>query len=62
MTIRSSSMSKIIVPTIRDILVEWKFIGGGLERMMDHAVISAEQVEWSYTSSDDDQTGCAPKV
>ena len=30
--------------------------------MMDHAVISVEEAEWSCTSSDDDQTGCAPKV
>jgi hypothetical protein len=30
--------------------------------MMDHAVISVEEVDWSCTSSDDDQTGCAPEV
>jgi hypothetical protein len=62
MTIRASSMSKIIVPTTQDIPGEQKFEGGRLGRMMDHAVISAEEVEWSCTSSDDDQTGYAPKV
>jgi hypothetical protein len=62
MTMRVSSMSKIIVPTTQDIPGERKFEGGGLGRMMDHVVISVEEVEWSCTSSDDDQTGCAPEV
>jgi hypothetical protein len=62
MTMRASSMSKIIVPTTQDIPGERKFEGGGLGRMMDHVVISVEEVEWSCTSSDDDQTGCAPEV
>jgi hypothetical protein len=30
--------------------------------MMDHAVVSNEQVNWSCTSSDDDQTGCEPEI
>jgi hypothetical protein len=62
MTMRALCISKIIVPTTQDILGERKFEGGGLGRMMDHAVISAEEVEWLCTSSDDDQTGCAPEV
>jgi hypothetical protein len=37
-----------------------KYLDGGLGRMMDHAVISNEQVNWSCTSSDDDQIGCEP--
>jgi hypothetical protein len=62
MTMRASSISKILVPSTQDIPRERKFEGGGLGRMMDHAVISTEEVEWSCTSSDDDQTGCAPEV
>ena len=62
MTMRASSISKIIVPTTQDIPREWKFEGGELGKMMDHAVISTEEVEWSCTSSDDDQIGCAPKI
>ena len=31
-------------------------------RIMLHAVISNEQVNWSCTSSDDDQTGCKPEI
>jgi hypothetical protein len=30
--------------------------------MMDHAVVSNEQVDWSCTSSDDDQIGCEPEI
>ena len=30
--------------------------------MMDHIVVSIEQVEWLYTSSDDDQARCMPEV
>jgi hypothetical protein len=62
MIMRASSISKIIVPTTQDILGGWKFIGGKLERMMNHAIISTMQVEWSCSSSDDDQTGCVLEV
>jgi hypothetical protein len=62
MTMRASSISKIIVPSTQDIPGERKFESGRLGRMMDHAVISAEEVEWSCTSSDDDQTGYTPEV
>jgi hypothetical protein len=62
MTMRASSISKIVVPTTQDIPGERKFEGGGLGRMMDHTVISTEEVEWSCTSSDDDQTRCAPEA
>jgi hypothetical protein len=30
--------------------------------MMDHVIVRNEQVEWSCTSSDDDQTGCELEV
>jgi hypothetical protein len=40
----------------------WKYLDGGLGRMMDHAVVSNEQVNWSCTSSDDDLTGCEPEI
>jgi hypothetical protein len=30
--------------------------------MMDYAIISTEQVQWSSTSSGDDQTGCVPEI
>jgi hypothetical protein len=30
--------------------------------MMDHAVVSNEQVNWSCTSSDDDQTWCELEI
>jgi hypothetical protein len=43
MTMRASSISKIIVPTTQDIPGKWKFIGGRLGRMMDHVVISTEK-------------------
>jgi hypothetical protein len=59
---RASSTTKIIIPTSPDIPRERKFLDGGLERMMDHAIVSNEQVEWSCTSSDYDQTGCEPEV
>jgi hypothetical protein len=62
MTMRASSISKIVVPTTQDIPGERKFEGGGLGKMMHHAIISAEEVEWSCTSSDDDQIGYAPEV
>jgi hypothetical protein len=58
MTMRVSSTSKIIIPTLPDIPRERKFINKELERMMDHVVITTEVVEWSATSSDDDQTRC----
>jgi hypothetical protein len=58
MTMRASSTTKIIISTSPNIPRERKFLDGGLERMMDHAVVSKEQMEWSCTSSDDDQTGC----
>jgi hypothetical protein len=62
MTMKASSTSKIIIPTTHDILGEEKFIDGGLERMMDPAVMSTKHVECSCTSSDDDQTWCVPEV
>jgi hypothetical protein len=39
-----------------------KSLDGGLGRMMDHAVVSNEEVNWSCTSSDDDQTGCESEI
>jgi hypothetical protein len=45
MTMRASSTSKIIIPTTFDIPRKWNFIDGGLGKMMDHIVISIEQVE-----------------
>jgi hypothetical protein len=30
--------------------------------MMDHVVVSNEQVNWLCTSSDDNQTGCEPEI
>jgi hypothetical protein len=39
-----------------------KYLDGGLGRMMDHTVVSNEQVNWSCTLSDDDQTGCEPEI
>jgi hypothetical protein len=62
MTMRSSSTTKMIIPTSPDIPRVRKYLDGGLGRMMDHAVVSTEQVNWSCTSSDDDQTGCEPKI
>jgi hypothetical protein len=62
MTMRASSTSKIIIPMTLDIPCKQKFIDGGLGRMMDHAVIRIEHVEWSSTLSVDDQTGCVPEV
>jgi hypothetical protein len=58
----STINNKIIIPTSLDILQERKFLDGGLERMMDHAIVSNEQVDWSCTSSGDDQTRCESKV
>jgi hypothetical protein len=62
MTMRLSSTSKIIIPTSPDIPRVRKYLDRGLGRMMDHAVISNEQVNWSCTSSDDDQTRCEPEI
>jgi hypothetical protein len=62
MTMRLSSTTKLIIPTSPDIPRVRKYLDGGLGRLMDHAVVSNEQVNWSYTSSDDDQTGCEPKI
>jgi hypothetical protein len=59
---RASSTSKIIIPTTRNEPRKQKFIDGGLGKMMDYAIISTEQVQWSSTSSGDDQTGCVPEI
>jgi hypothetical protein len=42
MTMRSSSTTKIIIPTSPDIPRVWKYLDGGLGRMMNHAVVSNE--------------------
>jgi hypothetical protein len=62
MTMRSSSTTKMIIPMSPDIPRVQKYLDGGLGKMMDHAVVSNEQVNWSCTSSDDDQTGCEPEI
>jgi hypothetical protein len=62
MTMRSSSTTKMIIPTSPDIPRVRKYLDGELGRMMDHAVVSTEQVNWSCTSSDDDQTGYEPEI
>jgi hypothetical protein len=62
MTMRSSSTTKMIIPMSPDIPRVRKYLDGGLRRMMDHAVISDEQVNWSCTSSDDVLTGCEPEI
>jgi hypothetical protein len=62
MTMRSSSITKMIIPMSPDIPRVWKYLDGRLGRMMDHAVISNEQVNWSCTSSNDDLTGCEPEI
>jgi hypothetical protein len=62
MTMRLSSTTKIIIPTSLDIPRVRKYLDGGLGRMMNHAVVSNEQVNWSCTSSDDDQTECEPEI
>jgi hypothetical protein len=62
MTMRSSTTTKMIIPMSPDIPRVRKYLDGRLERMMDHAVVSNEQVNWSCTSSDDDQTGCEPEI
>jgi hypothetical protein len=62
MTMRSSSTTKMMIPMSPDIPQVQKYLDGGLGRMMDHAAVSNEQVNWSYTLSDDDQTGCEPEI
>jgi hypothetical protein len=62
MIMRRSSKFKFIVSSMPNIPREQKFIDGGLGRMMDHVIVRNEQVEWSCTSSDDDQTGCELEV
>jgi hypothetical protein len=62
MIMRASSTTKIIIPTSPDIPQVRKVLHGGLGRMMDHAVVSNEQVDWSCTSSDDDQTWCKSEI
>jgi hypothetical protein len=56
MTMRISSTTKIIISSTPDIPCERIFMDKGLKKMMDHEVIPSENVEWSSTSSDDDQT------
>jgi hypothetical protein len=62
MTMRSSSTTKMIIPIFLDIPRVQKYLDGGLGRMMDHAIVSNEEVNWSCTSSDDDQTGREPEI
>ena len=62
MTMRSSSTTKMIISMSPNIPQVWKYLDGRLEKIMDHAIVSDDQVNWSYTSSDDDQTGCEPKI
>jgi hypothetical protein len=62
MTMKASFTSKITISTTLDIYGERKFIDEGLRKMMDHAIIRTKQVEWSCTSSDDDQIGYVPEV
>jgi hypothetical protein len=59
---KASSTTKIIIPTSPDIPRVQKYLDGGLGKMMDHAVVSNEQVDWSCISSDDDQIGCEPEI
>ena len=42
MTMRSSSTTKMIISTSPDIAQVRKYLDGGLERMMDHAIVSDE--------------------
>jgi hypothetical protein len=62
MTMRSSSTTKMIIPVSLDIPRVRKYLDGGLGRMMDHAVVSNEEVNWSCTSSNDDQTGYESEI
>jgi hypothetical protein len=62
MTMRSSSTTKMIIPTSPDIPQVRKYLEGGLGRMMDPAIVSDEEVNWSETSSDDDQTRCESEI
>jgi hypothetical protein len=62
MTMRVSSTTKIIISMSPDIPRVPKFLDGRLGKMMDHAVVSNEQVDRSCTSSDDDQIGCEPEI
>jgi hypothetical protein len=62
MTMGSSSTTKMIIPMSPAIPWVRKYLDGGLGRMMDHTVVSNEQVNWSCTLSDDDQTGCEPEI
>ena len=55
MTMKISSTTKIIISNTPDIPCEQIFMDKGLKKMMDHEVIPSEHVEWSSTSSDDDQ-------
>jgi hypothetical protein len=62
MIMRAPFTSKIIISTTPNIPRERKSIYRGLGRMMDHVVVSTEQVEWSCSPSNDDQTGCVSKA
>jgi hypothetical protein len=62
MTMRLSSTTQMIIPVSLDIPQVQKYLDGGLGRMMDHAVVSNEEVNWSCTSSDDEKTGCEPEI
>jgi hypothetical protein len=57
MIMRRSSKFKFIVSSMPNIPREQKFIDGGLGRMMDHAFITHEEVEWLATLIDDDRMG-----
>jgi hypothetical protein len=62
MTMRASSTTKIIIPTLPDIPQVRKFLDGGLGREMDHAVVRNEQVDWSCTSVMMIKQGVSPKL
>ena len=42
MTMRSSSTTKMIIPMLPNIPRMWKYLDGGLGRMMDHVVVNNE--------------------
>lgn len=62
MTMRSSSATRMIIPTSPDIPQVRKYLEGGLSRMTDPAIVSDEEILWSQTSDDDRQTGCEPEI
>ena len=62
MTMRSSSTTKMIIPTSPDIPQVRKYLEGGLGRMMDPAIVSDEEVNWSETSRMMIKQGVSPKL